>query len=217
MFWFVGTGMNSSRESTPNRCEWTLTQRRCSASAECTGRHHSPLATRPQDPPLPRQQAGTIPPFREKGSQSVPSQPAMAIRAGRSPLLHLLALAFLILAASPCLQGKMPLLTQPRLPFSLFLVPSRCESADFVALRESRECPGCGARSVWFSVHSRGNGVDRAALGYNGADWDFVGRVCVDYLIWWWGRTDVGSGLSMRRHVSVGSHVGKHSIVNLGD
>ncbi|ONM07924.1 Polygalacturonate 4-alpha-galacturonosyltransferase [Zea mays] len=96
--------MNSSRESTPNRCEWTLTQRRCSASAECTGRHHSPLATRPQDPPLPRQQAGTIPPFREKGSQSVPSQPAMAIRAGRSPLLHLLALAFLILAASPCLQ-----------------------------------------------------------------------------------------------------------------
>jgi hypothetical protein len=107
-----------------------------------------PLATRPQAPPLPRQQAGTIPPFREKGSQPVPSQPAMAIRAGRSPLLHLLALAFLILAASPCLQGKMPLLTQPRLPFSLFLVPSRCESADFVALRESRECPGCGARSV---------------------------------------------------------------------
>uniref|UniRef100_A0A804M250 Polygalacturonate 4-alpha-galacturonosyltransferase n=1 Tax=Zea mays TaxID=4577 RepID=A0A804M250_MAIZE len=30
----------------------------------------------------------------------------MAIRAGRSPLLHLLALAFLILAASPCLQAR---------------------------------------------------------------------------------------------------------------
>ena len=30
----------------------------------------------------------------------------------------------------------------------LFPVPSRCESADFVALRESRECPGGGARSV---------------------------------------------------------------------
>lgn len=54
MFSFVGTRMNSSRESTPGTAPtitgvngpWHKGQRRCSASAECTGRHHSPLGPR---------------------------------------------------------------------------------------------------------------------------------------------------------------------------
>jgi hypothetical protein len=74
-----------------------LVSHRRAEQCQCTGRHHSPLV------PLPPK-AGTSPPFPSSNLfRSAPSRLAMAIRAGRSAL-HLHALAFLILAASPCLQ-----------------------------------------------------------------------------------------------------------------
>jgi hypothetical protein len=124
------------------RCGLTLsvTEGRSSASVlAATTRHSSPS---------PRKPARALP--------SLPPTCSDPPRAGwpwRSGLAARPSTSTLSLSSSspppPASKSKvMPVATQPHLPFSLFLVPSRGESTDSVGLRESRECLGGGARSV---------------------------------------------------------------------
>lgn len=168
----VRTGTANGTDN--NRCEWTLsvTEGRSSASAECTGRHHSPLG-----PLLPPPKAGTSPslPFLQSVPNSDPPRAGRPWRLGLAARPSTSSPSPASSSPPPPASKVMPLATEPHLPFSLFLAPSRRASGDSVGPRESRECHGGDARSVWFPLFGAGErrrsfgvGLYRGGLGFWG-------------------------------------------------